>query len=105
MVAPWRYDYDLENLGDNRKRAHYAIAPDGRRVEIDHTPYETITPDAFAAHVALGFPERPHRKEASGCVVGFPWRNGTILAEQRRADLKAHLFDVVRTFERQAEVA
>lgn len=78
-IVRWRYGVEIDDEEDCSKRSHFATSPEGVVVEIDHSPYEHISPAALLAHIALGFPERPHEMRGE-CRVSFPWRNATILA-------------------------
>lgn len=64
------YDGDLSYLGfhleqeeereeDNIKIWHTVIMPDGKRVTLDHSPYEMITPNVFKLYV-LFFKQYKH---------------------------------------------
>lgn len=44
-------EQEQEREEDNMKIWHTAIMPDGKRVTLDHSPYEMITPNVFKLYV------------------------------------------------------
>jgi hypothetical protein len=69
-VSGWTYRVDEDRDDDVRKYDHTAIR-DGEVRDLDHSPYEVVSREAFAAYVATGFPPRPGRSA---------WKNATIIA-------------------------
>lgn len=45
-------DEEIEYDGDNSKKWHYMTTPKGERITLDHSPYQQMDKDEFAAHVA-----------------------------------------------------
>lgn len=68
----WVYGYTQEIDGDNFEyQENYAINLDTGTVQrLRHSRYEHLSEAAFAAHVALGFPDN-----------AVPWENASIIAE------------------------
>jgi hypothetical protein len=57
-VDGWKYRAEEEDEGDVLKLYHSATSPEGKTVDIDFSPYETMTPKLFKLWVKLGMPER-----------------------------------------------
>ena len=53
----WKYDSEVEDYDDNRKIFHYATK-DGKKVDMDWSPYSTPTEEQFKTWVDLGMPTR-----------------------------------------------
>ena len=53
----WTYDADIIDYDDNRKISHYATK-DGKKVDMDWSPYSTPSKEDFALWVDLGMPDR-----------------------------------------------
>ena len=79
----WLYEFEYDQ--PDRRYRHFAVQPDGARRYIDHTGRERISPEAFDAHVALGFPTRRPGTDIFGCPASWPWRNETIIAALAKA--------------------
>lgn len=54
----WSLEWDHDDDGDVVRTTHWAVHEDGRRVEIDWSPYRGIGRDDLRRLVALGFPTR-----------------------------------------------
>lgn len=54
----YRYDWDEDRDDDVTKLWHYAIGPDGKRHDVDFTPYETMSIADFRTFIDLGLPDR-----------------------------------------------
>jgi len=57
-VDGWKYRAEEEDEGDVIKLYHSATSPEGKTLDIDFSPYETMTPELFKLWVKLGMPER-----------------------------------------------
>jgi hypothetical protein len=57
-INGWKYDYDIDVEDDNRKIWHIAISPEGKRINIDFSPYERMDRATFNLWLKLGRPNR-----------------------------------------------
>jgi hypothetical protein len=57
-VNGWKYITDVEEEEDNRKIYHTALDPNGKRYDINFTPYERMTAKTFQLWIKLGAPSR-----------------------------------------------
>lgn len=57
-VDGWTYISDIEDEDDNRKIFHTAISPEGKRVDLDFSPYRKMDPTTFKLWIKLGTPGR-----------------------------------------------
>mgnify|MGYP006285793869 CR=1 FL=1 len=57
-VDGWTYISDVEEEEDNRKIFHTAISPEGKRIDMDFSPYERLDPETFKMWIKLGQPDR-----------------------------------------------
>lgn len=79
-VEGWHYANENDDYGGRKiKTSHYAVkdtALGQEKKDIDHSPYEHISKEAFQAHVVLDF---PNRKDSA--TVLRPWDNESIIDE------------------------
>lgn len=72
----WHYANEDDDYGEGKiKTSHYAVkdtALGQERRDLDHSPYEDVSKEAFAAYAALGFPSRPESSSVA-------WKNATII--------------------------
>jgi hypothetical protein len=59
-VDGWTYISDVEEEEDNRKIFHTAISPEGKRVDMDFSPYYRMDPTTFKLWLKLDRPGRQH---------------------------------------------
>jgi hypothetical protein len=57
-VDGWKYITDVEEEEDNRKIFHTALDPNGKRYDINFTPYGQMTAKTFQLWIKLGAPSR-----------------------------------------------
>ena len=57
-VGDWAYSAYEEDEGDVRKMYHSATGPDGKRYDIDFSPYAVMDKETFKMWVKLGMPKR-----------------------------------------------
>jgi hypothetical protein len=57
-VDGWTYVSDVEEEEDNRKIFHTAISPEGKRVDMDFSPYDRMDPTTFKLWLKLDRPGR-----------------------------------------------
>ncbi len=71
-VLGWCRRWSLKrHTGDNAHHGYFAIhAQNGMSCRVNHVPSEDVSREAFAAHIALGFPKGD-------------WLNETIVAEAK----------------------
>lgn len=58
VVDGWHQEQDDDRDDDVVKIYHEAVHEDGRRVALDWSPYNNISPRCFELFVRLGFPTR-----------------------------------------------
>jgi len=59
-VDGWTYISDVDEEEDNRKIFHTAVSPDGKRVDMDFSPYDRMDPTTFKLWLKLDKPGRQH---------------------------------------------
>jgi hypothetical protein len=59
-VDGWTYISDVDEEEDNRKIFHTAISPEGKRVDMDFSPYDRMDPTTFKLWLKLDRPGRQH---------------------------------------------
>jgi hypothetical protein len=59
-VDGWTYISDVDEEEDNRKIFHTAVSPEGKRVDMDFSPYDRMDPTTFKLWLKLDKPGRQH---------------------------------------------
>jgi hypothetical protein len=57
-VGNWEYRAEEDDEGDVRKMYHDAIGPDGKRYDIDFSPYSVMDKETFKMWIKTGMPKR-----------------------------------------------
>jgi len=57
-VDGWTYISDVDEEEDNRKIFHTAVSPEGKRVDMDFSPYDRMDPTTFKLWLKLDRPGR-----------------------------------------------